>query len=141
MSLEGKSEDEIKGLANALLGKVREKGGVAGNIWLLGELRRDGWNEDTYWSVRDRLLDAGQLVLGRGKGGSVHIVESQPTPAEQAREETAASQPEKQAAEELATEDQLYEPIANVLRDRWVKDNRFRERLVEITAKQEWHSD
>jgi len=134
MSLEGKSEDEIKGLANALLGKIREKGGVAGNISLMRDLV--GWDEDTFWSVRNRLVDAGQLVLGKGKGGSVRIVESQPTLAERAREETAASQPEKQAAEELTTEDQLYEPIANVLRDRWVKDNRFRESLVEITAKQ-----
>ena len=33
-------------------------------------------------------------------------------------------------------EDSLYEPAASVLRDRWVKDNRFREYVVEVTANQ-----
>src|ERR1044072_1149451 len=34
------------------------------------------------------------------------------------------------------TEDQLYDPVAKVLKDRWVKDNRFRASVVEVTAKQ-----
>jgi hypothetical protein len=67
MSLEGKSEEQIKSLADQLLAKLQEKGGVAGNVSLVREL---SWDEDTYWPIRDRLVDAGQLQLGRGKGGS-----------------------------------------------------------------------
>src|SRR6186713_1767454 len=30
-----------------------------------------GWREDLYWQIRTRLLAAGILVKGRGRGGSV----------------------------------------------------------------------
>ena len=141
MSLEGKSDEEIKSLESQLLSKVDEKGGISGNVSLEREL---GWDDDTYWSVRNRLVDAGQLQLGKGKGGSVRRVSHQPTttalpptpPSSGTAETPASGVPPGQPSHAQMTEDQLYEPMAKVLRERWVKDNRFRESLVEITAKQ-----
>ena len=71
MSLEGKTEEEIKSLEGALLAEVENQGGAAGNVSLLRCLK---WDDDLYWSVRDRLVEAGQLELGRGRGGSVRGV-------------------------------------------------------------------
>jgi hypothetical protein len=124
MSLEGLSEEDIKALERELLTKLDAAGGAAGNISLMRELE---WEEDTYWSVRDRLVDAGQVELGKGKGGSVHRVGIEPVaPEDEPRQPTIA----------VTDEEKLYEPLAKVLREDWVKDNRFRESLVEITAKQ-----
>jgi len=47
------------------------KGWARGNVTLQREL---GWSEDSYWPIRDRLVDAGLLELGRGRGGSVSLV-------------------------------------------------------------------
>ena len=49
---------------------LTDAGGSAGNGRLLSEL---GWQEDTYQSVRDALLEERIVVLGRGRGGSVKL--------------------------------------------------------------------
>lgn len=111
-----------------LLTKLREMGGHAGNLTLQREL---GWEVDQYWRIRDRLVDSGQLELGRGKGGSVSLV-AQPiiegaaglpliTPA-------ATAPPVNEAA--------LYEVVARVLQNEWARDMRFRSHVVEVTARQ-----
>lgn len=46
--------------------------GGAGNMKLRDKL---GWSENHYWTVRARALDMGKIILGRGQGGSVKIVE------------------------------------------------------------------
>lgn len=134
MSLEGKSEDEIRELETQLLEKLRKKGGAAGNVTLVREL---GWEDDLYWSVRNRLVDAGHLELGKGKGGSVRLVSESIVEAVVGE---VMSRPDAKTTEHnpimVIAEEDLYEPMAKVLRERWVKDNRFRESLVEITAKQ-----
>ena len=98
---------------------LREKGGHAGNMTLQREL---GWDANIYWSVRDRLVDKGQLELGKGKGGSVSIVEEQENSSSVAPEATA--------------EYGLYGPVATVLGNEWAKDRRFRSHRVEVTARQ-----
>ncbi len=139
MSLEGKSEDQIKALEGQLLRKLNEKGGVAGNVSLVREL---AWDDDTYWPIRNRLVDAGQLQLGRGKGGSVRIVGPQataavsPTLLEPVEGRTVSPEGRPNRLGATISEDALYEPMARVVREHWVKDSRFRESLVEITAKQ-----
>jgi hypothetical protein len=111
----------------ALLAKVRDKGGHAGNVTLQREL---GWGDDIYWSVRDRLVDAGQLELGRGKGGSVSLVAQLPTAA------SGAAPPVSAETALTPPESELYEPVARVLRSEWAKDMRFRSHVVEVTARQ-----
>lgn len=138
MSLEGKTEEDINALKEQLLEKVREVGGKDGNVSLLRDL---GWEEDIYWAVRDQLVDAGLLTLGKGKGGSVRLVEVEastgPAAGEAVRqvEQGAPVAPSLQAFE-FTKEEDLYDPIAKVLQDQWTKDNRFQSSLVEITARQ-----
>lgn len=126
MSLGGRSDVEIQSLERQLLGKVDEFGASCGNVSLIRSL---GWDDDLYWEVRDRLLDAGDLILGRGRGGSVRRVKIE---LSLGTEVTGDCEFET----EYVAESDLYQPVANVLRTRWVKDKRFRDHLVEITALQ-----
>lgn len=133
MSLEGKTDDEIKELEAQLLARLDERSGTAGNITLIRLLR---WaDDDLYWSVRDRLVDAGVLELGRGRGGSVHRVLVQ-TPTTVAGEVLPSPTSAISEEESATCEEDLYPLIAKVLKESWVKDNRFRQSIVEITARQ-----
>jgi type I restriction enzyme M protein len=49
---------------------LADAGGSVGNGRLLGIL---GWQEDTYRTVRDTLVEDGSVVVGRGRGGSVRL--------------------------------------------------------------------
>jgi WD40 repeat protein/serine/threonine protein kinase len=55
-------------LEQQFLGKLPADGSAIGNGKLMQEL---GWAEDTYWEVRNRLVDRGFVEVGRGRGGSV----------------------------------------------------------------------
>jgi len=55
---------------NAFLSALKRLGGSAGN----GRLREAlGWPEERYWAAQTTLLDAGALISGRGRGGSVSL--------------------------------------------------------------------
>ena len=55
---------------NALLSALKRLGGSAGN----GRLREAlAWPEDRYWAAQTTMLDAGALISGRGRGGSVSL--------------------------------------------------------------------
>lgn len=126
MSLEGRSDAAIKDLENRLLDTVRRNGGMAGNSSLIREL---GWADDLYWSVRDSLVDSGDLIRGKGRGGSVriaHTVESV--------ESERVPRPDSEGTG--LTEADLYEPLERVLRERWARDQKFEQYHVEITARQ-----
>jgi hypothetical protein len=127
MGIGGMSGQEIEELEQELLGRLHNLGDRAGNVSLLREL---DWDEDTYWEVRDRLVNKGVLQLGRGRGGSMQLI-TRPAQAPPAPEPAAHAPPPPPAREA-----DLYEPVARVLRERWVKDNRFRDHIVEITARQ-----
>lgn len=132
MSLQGKSEEELQDLREKLIEEVKRLGGSAGNIRLIRNL---GWDEDDYWSIRNRLVDLGLLRPYRARGGAVEIPqppESVPTSAQ------VASAPEMQECEPAGVEKEsdLYGPVSEVLKSKWVRDLRFRHSLVEITASQ-----
>jgi hypothetical protein len=128
MSLQGKSEEEIRRLQEQLIAKLKESNGYSGNISLQRAL---GWDDDLYWPVRDRLVDLGTLRRQRARGGAISLVQIQA--AEQIASVVAATPPPAQAAQR---ESELYEPIASVLRGDWARDNRYRQQLIEITAAQ-----
>lgn len=142
MSLEGLSAAEIEQRQNELLGHVPERDSI-GNMRLRELLN---WrDDDLYWSVRNRLVDTGVLETGKGMGGSVRRVPGVVEPvAEEAANAAAVAgdvQPPDagqaaQAGAEFAREDQLYEPIATVLRGQWAKEQGFDAYSVEITARQ-----
>lgn len=113
---------------NQLLTKVKEKGGHAGNVTLQREL---DWDVNLYWQIRDRLVDLGKLELGKGKGGSVSlVVQTETITTAETSEGTPTSVSSK------IPENTLYEPVAKVLREEWSHDKRFRNSIVEVTAKQ-----
>ncbi len=122
------SDSSTVDFENQLLEKLRETGGHAGNVFLQREL---GWGDDRYWPIRDRLVDLGKLELGRGKGGSVSLV-LQTGPGETAEAPEATPEP----ASPNVPEGDLYEPVAKVLRGEWARDKRFRNCIVEVTARQ-----
>lgn len=56
--------------AEQFLAALRARGGSSGN----GALREAlGWDETTYDSVKQALIEAGTIIPGRGRGGSVSI--------------------------------------------------------------------
>ena len=118
--------EDTSTLEAKLIATIREKKGQhAGNVTLQREL---GWDADRYWLIRDRLVDAGQLELGRGKGGSVSLVP-------QAAAESNYGQPSIVRTQAEVTEAELYQPVADVLQKEWARDMRFRNHIVEITAR------
>lgn len=138
MSLQGKSDDEIRTMQDALIQQVRQLGGNAGNTRLIREL---GWPEDDYWPIRDRVVDLGILRRYKARGGAVALV----PPAEPEGQAPAQvegvidqEQPAQRAGQQPPepTERDLYAPVATVLRGPWAKDSRFRYQIVEITASQ-----
>jgi type I restriction enzyme M protein len=79
----------------AFLAALRELGGSAGNARLREKL---GWIDDTYDQIKQALIADGQIVPGRGRGGSVTI----------ASESNAASPPQS-----TASKAQLRKPANN----------------------------
>lgn len=41
--------------------------GSVGNVTLLRALSAEGWGEEQYWAIRQRIMDSGALVPGRGR--------------------------------------------------------------------------
>lgn len=138
MSLQGKTDDEIRAMQDALVAKVQQLGGSAGNTRLIREL---GWQDDEYWPIRDRVVDLGTLRRYRARGGAVALVQQPQALPPQALpvQPAQAADPGQGGAAAQApqpVERDLYDPVAAVLRGPWARDSRFRHHVVEITASQ-----
>jgi len=122
------ADSEATGDERALLSLVPPDGSAVTNLSLMKKLEGRGWNETRYWRVRDRLLDKGALIRGRGRGGSVRrrIADAteQPPAAKDSREPVA--------------EATLYPPLLKVLQADWARDMRIEPHQIhfEETAKQ-----
>lgn len=123
----GRPSDE-----DILLALVPENGEPVGNLFLLKKLEGRGWDEEKYWRVRDRLLENGTLLRGRGQGGSVRrrVADGRET-----RQEAA---PVSKPARPSVPESALYEPLLGVLQTDWIREMRIGSHQIhfEITAKQ-----
>lgn len=128
MTLQGKSEGEIRELQEQFVGKLSDMGGYSGNISLQRALR---WDDGTYWAIRDRLVDSGVLRRQRARGGAVALVERAPV-----LEQAPAAEGPPTVEQATQRERDLYEPVARVLGGDWARDNRFRHHLVENTSAQ-----
>lgn len=111
------ADDEI------FLRELPPDGTPVGNYRLIQQL---SWNEERYWKVRDRLVDDGKVALGKGRGGAVRLVMIAPTPAPASPIITAG----------VTRELDLYEPLAETLRQQWRLERRLDNFLVEVTALQ-----
>lgn len=96
--------------------------GLIGNGSLRGKL---GWTEDRYWYIRNRLVQAGTLVTGRGRGGSVRRVVSVALPVQA-----------DHAGSFRVAETDLYEPIIATIRSDWAPDHQIHDCVIDRTAQQ-----
>ena len=83
-----------------------------------------------YLAVRGRLIDDAKLVLGKGKGGSVRRSHAEALEMPGGAPDVAETE-EKQ----FSSEQSLYSPMLEVIRDRWIKEQRFNDAIVEDTSK------
>ena len=117
-----------------LLSFIPESGESIGNVSLRDRLKRsiagngDELTDQDYWSLRDGLIDEGLIEQGRGRGGSVRrsvliaSTSSPPTAPEIAAAKTA--------------EVSLYDPIHAAITSGYVKENRIKRFVSELTAAQ-----
>ena len=86
--------------------------GYAGNIALRNELE---WNADRYWMVRDLALSRDLIVRGRGKGGTVWLLQ-------------------EEEEEPRAPERELYEPALKTIIGSWIEQSSYDDHIAKITA-------
>lgn len=77
---------------------------------------------ETYWKIRESLLEDGKVVVGGGKGGSVALINA-PAPS-----------PSIPASSRKYDERSLYEPIRKTIEKDWVSQNGIKKFVCEITA-------
>jgi hypothetical protein len=64
---------EIKdGQLDDFIRELTKLGGRSGNSNLR---KRLNWGEDTYWTAQGQLVEKGKILIGRGRGGSVRLVQ------------------------------------------------------------------
>lgn len=114
---------------------LRSLGGSAGNYRLQDEL---GLNEDEYWRLREKLLEEGSIIRGRGRGGSVTLVE--PTTPNPSMGEIGGSAPLTQPLSSPAIQQEgevaLYAPCLGTLCEHWTKERGLQDVHLEICAQQ-----
>jgi hypothetical protein len=106
---------------------------VIGNISLREQL---GWPDCRYWPIRDRLIDEGKLRTGKGRGGSVRRILSSRELDDLAGSPVEVVNALQMQLRHPSPEVDLYEPIAEGLKDHWAKVQRFQEFDLEITGLQ-----
>lgn len=124
MTDENLSDVDILRLEGELLSVVPPDSAV-GNVTLFAALEQKGWSDNQYWSIRNRLIDKGQLARGKGRGGSVRRLQVEVQAEVNALPEESAF---------ATTERELYTPLKSVLEDRWAVDFGLDSYWVEITA-------
>lgn len=109
-------------------------GGKSGNKALRDRL---GWGEETerYWQAHGRALDSGQVISGRGKGGSVRLA-SADTDALSGSEPSIVDQalPSAVQAPEQGKESDLYPDALSIIENSWAKSANYDDYLIEITG-------
>ena len=107
-------EEALEDHLNSLVETLRNNfDGYAGNIALRNELE---WDADRYWMVRDLALSRDLIVRGRGKGGTVWLLQ------------------EEEAVEPRAPERELYEPALETIRGAWIEQSAYDDHIAKITA-------
>ena len=135
MALEGQTQEQIEKLEADLLSHVPPVEPI-GNVTLLGRLVPQGWTEELYWEIRNRLIGRGILAKGKGKGGSVRRVPvAVPAIAAVGQGVGPIVTPLPDQVF-IANERDLYQPMVEVIKSRWAQDYRLDSIVAEITAAQ-----
>lgn len=130
-----------------LLSLIPESGATIGNVSLREKLNAavsvaagEPLAEADYWALRDALIDEGLILQGRGRGGSVHRVVAPPPSAPITSPISPNVTPNVTSPPEVVTqksiEAALYEPFEKAIAAGYVKDNRIKRFISEITAAQ-----
>ena len=111
---------------------LKKAGGGSGN----GSLRQNlGWPEDLYWRAQGQLVQKGQIITGRGQGGSVRFTEAQVTASEVG--ESLAPPTSVPAQIVVSKERDLYAPIKLAIETKWINKFGFDSVLVDETHSRE----
>ena len=110
-----------------LLGKVPGDGVSIGNKKLRESLN---WDYEKYFRVRNRLVDAGDLLVGQGKGGSIFL---DPSSAHYTKKQTRSK-----SKLPRQPETKFYELIKNGLKEFWIREQfpSLTDFEIQITANQ-----
>ena len=113
-----------------MVAHIPKNGEAIGNkklltLWLADVKKKDAdiLTETEYWEVRNALIENGTITTGRGKGGSVYLLNTITT---KNKPEIAAAVPEAS----------LYEPFQKMLNNTWSKTNGYKDFVTEMTAAQ-----
>ena len=94
---------------------LKDAGGSAGN----GALREAlDWDEEFYWKVQGHLIETGQIVPGRGRGGSVRFTEAQ---AVKSGTSTIAVEVASSNGQMATRERDLYPQLKASIEEKWIK--------------------
>lgn len=127
MPLTGKTADEIRELEDEFINNVPADGTSIGNQALRDNTLQ--WERPIYDAIKRRLLDDGQIVSGRGRGGSVKRF------VDQELAEDVVAENEAAAADRFPNEESLYGPLLNQINNAWAKDQPFDRYAVENTSR------
>lgn len=118
----------------AIFDAVPADGSTIGNRALRSRLR---WSSARYFAARNRLVDAGLLVRGRGYGGSVRRATTE-APSERTVSVVVGPGDDPVATIEASVKNELalYEPMRRVIGGDWARDRQTDPLAVEITALQ-----
>lgn len=100
-----------KNRLNEFISALKKAGGSSGNESLRRTLR---WEEEFYWKVQGHLIEAGSIVPGRGRGGSVRLTEAQ------AADSDAELLPASSVVP-AAKEKDLYPQLKTSIQEKWIK--------------------
>ncbi len=104
-----------------------EQGGSSGN----GRLREVlDWDEESYWKVQGHLIETGQIIAGRGRGGSVRFTDAHSTELDIEPARLASPQ---EPVNSINQERALYAPLKNAIEGKWIKRFALDDVMVEET--------
>ncbi len=101
------------------LKKLRELDGSAGNKALRDRLR---WEDKKYFRVRKLLIEEGIVDVGRGKGGSVYVLE----------DDSESGESLSQAVHVPASEKDHYQQVLKLIERQLNQD--FKDAVIQLTA-------
>jgi hypothetical protein len=101
------------------LKKLHELDGSAGNKTLREKL---GWEDKKYFHVRKLLIEEGIVDVGRGKGGSVYVLE----------DDSAGDESLSEAVHAPASEKDHYQQVLKLIEKQLKQD--FKDAVVQLTA-------
>jgi hypothetical protein len=117
--------DELGPDERAILAAVPPDGSTIGNLALRANLK---WlrQSQRYFTARNKLVEAGLLLRGRGRGGSARLAVTD--------ERDDRGSPVVAVSPILNVEKALYEPMRAVIGGEWASERGIRPLAVETTA-------